>query len=156
MIRRTIRLGIRLGLLAGIGLGLFKLLQGRRSASEAGSPSADWAPPPIPNPNLPKAPPEPELVKPVMLEELIEKKAAAQDAPPEVTIEPPPSPTVAPLIREPASGKAAPARQAAVKKAPAPPAGPPAAAGPVKKVAPKKPAAQKAAPAKKAPKKQLP
>ena len=100
MIRRTIRLGIRLGLLAGIGLGLFKFLQGRRSASELGSPSADWAPPPVPNPNLPKSPPEPELITPVMLEEVIEKRAAVQAPPPEVTIEPPPVPTVTALADE--------------------------------------------------------
>lgn len=139
MIRRTMRLGIRLGLVAGIGLALFKLIQGRRSASEYGSPSADWAPPPAPNPNLPKTPPEPELVKPVMLEEVIEKKAAAPAPPPEVTIEPPP-PAPAPVLK-----KVAPVKKAAVKKA----AAAPAAAGPVKKVAPKK-----AAPVKKAPKKQ--
>ena len=143
MIRRTLRFGIRLGLLAGIGLALFKLIQGRRSASELGSPSADWAPTPVPapNPNLPKTPPEPELVKPVMLEEVIEKKAAAPSLPPEVTIEPPPAP---------APKKASPAKKAAAKKAAAP-----AAAGPEKKVAPEKaPVAKKAAPVKKAPKKQ--
>ena len=143
MIRRTLRLGIRLGLLAGIGLALFKLVQGRRSASEWGSPSPDWAPAPTPNPNLPKAPPEPELVTPVMFEELIEKKAAVGAAPPEVTIEPPPGPSVGSIISEPVVEKAAPAKRAPAKKVA--PTMAPAAAGPVKKVVPKKVAAKKAA-----------
>src|SRR5438270_2513691 len=83
MIRRTLRLGIRLGLLAGIGFALFKLVQGRR-ASDYGSPSPDWAPTPPPQPsNLPTPPPEPELIQPVILEEVIEKrKAAAQEPEP--------------------------------------------------------------------------
>jgi hypothetical protein len=156
MIRRTMRFGIRLGLLAGIGLALFKLIQGRRSVSEFGSPSPDWAPPPTPNPNLPKSPPEPELVKPVMLEEVIEKKAAAPALPPEVTIEPPVVPPPAPPA--PVAKKVAPAKKAVAKKT----AAEPAAAGPVKKVAPKKaaaapaeaPVAKKAGPVKKATKKQ--
>ena len=81
MIRRLLRLTFRLGLLTGIGLALFKVLKGRRSASELGSPSADWAPPPVPNPNLPTTPPEPELIEPVMFEEIIEKKAAIRAVP---------------------------------------------------------------------------
>ncbi len=128
MIRRTLRFGIRLGLLAGIGLALFKLVKGRRSASEYGSPSADWAPAPAApahNPNLPKPVPEPELVTPVELHEIIEKKATVKAEP-----DPAPSPAVA-LVGE-----------SAVKKAAK--AAPPAAAGPVKKVAPKKAAAKKA------------
>ncbi len=166
MIRRFIRLTFRLGLLSGIGFALFKVLQGRRSASELGSPSADWAPPPAPNPNLPKAPPEPELVAPVMFEEIIEKKAAIRAVP-----EPAPAADKAPesgipgLAGQPGAKKAAAKRPAAKKAAPAAPA----AAGPVKKVAPKKaaekkkaappatpdkaPTAKKAAPVKKAPKK---
>jgi DNA-binding protein HU-beta len=150
MIRRTLRLGIRLGLLAGIGLALFKLIQGRRSTSELGSPSPDWAPAPAPvvNPNLPRTPPEPELVKPVMLEEIVEKKAAPAP-PPEVTIEPPVVPTVASLTAEPVVKKASPARKAPAKKVAATPE--PAAAGPVKKVVPKKAAAKKAAPPVEAP-----
>ena len=178
MIRRVIRFTFRLGLLSGIGFALFKVLQGRRSASELGSPSADWAPPPTPNPNLPKTPPEPELVEPVMFEELIEKKAAIRAVPEPVAEadagparEPAPANDKAPesgipgLAGQPGAKKAAAKRSAAKKAAPAAPA----AAGPVKKVAPKKkaaakkavppagpekaPTAKKAAPAKKGPKK---
>ena len=64
MIRGFLRFVVRLGLLTAIGVALFKVLKGRRSASELGSPSADWAPPAAPNPNLPKSPPEPELIEP--------------------------------------------------------------------------------------------
>jgi len=163
MIGRAIRFTFRLGLLSGIGVALFKVLQGRRSASELGSPSADWAPPPTPNPNLPKAPPEPELVEPVMFEEIIEKKAAIRAVP-----EPAPMPDtgIPGLAGQPGARKAAAKQSSAKKSAPAAPA----AAGPVKKVAPKKkaaakkkatppatpekaPTAKKAAPVKKAPKK---
>ena len=185
MIRRTLRFGIRLGLLVGIGLALFKALQGRRSASEFGSPSPDWAPAPTPNPNLPKSPPEPELIKPAMLEEVIEKQAAVRAVPdisaPDVLPTPPPGtaartdPTALPSDAP--VKKASPAKRAATKKAPA---AEPAAAGPVKKVSPPKkaspkkaeakkaappvdpappaeaPVAKKAAPAKKAPKKSQP
>src|ERR671911_499619 len=83
MMRKTFRLLFRLGLLAGLGMALFKLVQGRRS-SEQGRPSTDWAPPPAPaasNPNLPRTPPDPPLVQPAMLEEVIEKKKAVVDAP---------------------------------------------------------------------------
>ncbi|MGI8808220.1 MAG: hypothetical protein ACR2KK_10330 [Acidimicrobiales bacterium] len=143
MIRRTMRFCFRLGLMAGIGLALFKLMQGRRSASEFGSPSADWAPPPAPNPNLPRTPPEPELVEPVMFEEIIEKKAAIRAVP-----DPGPAPVLAPApeprpVAGPPAAKKAPARRAPAKKATPPP---PAAAGPVKKVAPPKAAAKKAPP----------
>ncbi len=154
MIRRVIRFSFRLGLLSGIGFALFKVLQGRRSASELGSPSADWAPPPTPNPNLPKTPPEPELVEPVMFEEIIEKKAAIRAVPEPVAEAdavpaPEPTPTTAKapdtgipgLAGQPGAKKAA-AKRSSAKKA----AAGPAAAGPVKKVAPKKAAAKKAAP----------
>ena len=158
MIRKTFRLMVRLGMLAGLGLALFKLVQGRRSADD-GRPSTDWAPPPAPavNPNLPKSPPDPPLVEPAMLEEIIEKKKTV-DAPAaggEST------PAVAAGQSTPAAAagqsvvKKAPAKKAAAKKAPATKASEPAAAGPVKKVAPpKKAAAKKAAPAKTAAKKQ--
>lgn len=167
MIRKTFRLMFRLSLLAGLGLALFKLVQGRRSADD-GRPSTDWAPAPAPavNPNLPKSPPDPPLVEPAMLEEIIEKK----------------KPVEAPA----AGGESTPAvaagqsvvkkapKKAAAKKAPATKASEPAAAGPVKKVAPPKkaaakkaaapadapvrkaPAAKKAAPAKKTAEKQPP
>jgi hypothetical protein len=155
MIRKTFRFGIRMGLLVGVGLALFRLIQGRRS-SDVGRPSGDWAPAPspAPNPNLPKVPPEPELVTPAMLEEVIRKKAAQPVAPPAVTPAPPPEPAAR---VEPAKKKA-PAKKAPVKKAAPPPA-----EGAVKKVTPKKapaakkaPTAKKAAPAKKAAKKQTP
>ena len=155
MIRRFIRFTFRLGLLSGIGFALFKVLQGRRSASEFGSPSADWAPPPTPNPNLPKTPPEPELVEPVMFEEIIEKKAAIRAVPepvveadavpapePAPTTDNPPDTGIPGLAGQPGAKKAAAKRSPAKKAAPAGPA----AAGPVKKVAPKKAAAKKAAP----------
>ncbi len=157
MIRRLLRLTFRLGLLTGIGLALFKVLKGRRSASEFGSPSADWAPPPAPNPNLPKTPPEPELIEPVMFEEIIEKKAAIR-AVPDPAPEPVPAPAPAPaadpapdsgipgLAGQPAVKKKASTKKAPAKKAAAPTPPPPAAAGPVKKVVPKKAAAKKVAP----------
>lgn len=160
MIRRLLRLTFRLGLLTGIGLALFKVLKGRRSASEFGSPSADWAPPPVPNPNLPTTPPEPALIEPVMFEEIKERKAAVRAVPDPA---PDPAPMAAPEAQPAAPRKAAPAKKAPPKKA-----APPAAAGPVKKVVPKKapakkvasapaadaPVAKKATPAKKAAKKQ--
>jgi hypothetical protein len=137
MIRKTFRFGIRFGLLVGIGLALFKLVQGRRS-SDLGRPSADWAPAPAPttNPNLPKQPPEPELITPAMLQEVISKKASQRVAPPDVTPAPPPESAAR---VEPAQKKA-PAKKAAAKKA-----AEPAAAGPVKKITPKKAPAKKAA-----------
>ena len=136
MIRKTFRFGIRFGLLVGIGLALFKLVQGRRS-SDLGRPSSDWAPAPSPaaNPNLPKAPPEPELITPAMLQEVIEKKASERVAPPDATPAPPPE----------SAARVEPAeKKAPAKKAPAKKVAEPAAAGPVKKVTPKKAAAKKA------------
>jgi hypothetical protein len=179
-----LRLGVRLGLLTGIGVALFKLVQGRR-ASDFGSPSADWAPaaPSVPNPNLPKPTPEPELVKPVVLEEILEKrKGPVERTEPEVSAPPaaPVEPVVAPVVGtgESVVKKAAPVKRAAkaTDTAPAPaaaqaPAPAPEPAAPVKKApaakkaaAPKKvppavqdardlAAAKKAAPVKKAPKK---
>ena len=142
MLRKTFRLVIRLGLLTGLGLALFKFVQGRRSA-DVGRPSTDWAPAPAPavNVNLPRTPPDPPLVQPAMLEEVLAKRKAS-------TPEPAPEPAPAPVASEPVVKKA-PAKKAAAKKAPAAPA----AEGAVKKVAPKKAAAKKAAgaPAKKSP-----
>ena len=155
MIRGFLRFVIRLGLLTGIGLALFKVLKGRRSASELGSPSPDWAPSPPPNLNLPKTPPEPELIEPVMFEEIIEKKAAIRAVPdpaPEPAPEPAPAAEAPPesgipgLAGQPAVKKKAAAKKAPAKKAAAPVPPPPAAAGPVKKVVPKKAAAKKVAP----------
>lgn len=142
MIRKTFRLVLRLGVLAGLGLALFKFVQGRRSA-DYGRPSTDWAPAPAPavNPNLPRTPPDPPLVQPAMLEEIIEKKKAAVEAP-----------APAPAAAGESVVKKAPApKTAAAKKAPAAKTAEPAAAGPVKKVA-----AKKATPAKKAVKKKQP
>jgi hypothetical protein len=173
-----LRLGVRLGLLTGIGVALFKLVQGRR-ASDFGSPSADWAPaaPSVPNPNLPKPTPEPELVKPVVLEEILEKrKGPVERTEPEVSAPPaaPVEPVVAPVVGtgESVVKKAAPVKRAAKATDTAPAAAPaPEPAAPVKKApaakkaaAPKKvppavqdarvlAAAKKAAPVKKAPKK---
>lgn len=163
MIRRMLRLGIRLGLLAGVGLALFKLVQGRR-ASDYGSPSPDWAPPPAPaaNPNLPKPAAEPELVKPVVLEEIVEKKkAAGPTAPPSPAADPlPPVGTGGSVVKKAAPAKKLPAVAPAgdangagpVKKAARKPAPRPAdtadAGAPPKKAAPaKKSAAKKVAPA---------
>ena len=152
MIRKTFRLMARLGLLAGLGLALFKFVQGRRSA-DYGRPSPDWAPAPAPvvNPNLPKSPPDPPLVQPAMLEEILEKKKTVVE-PQAPASEPAPDVDAGePVVKK------APAKKAAAKKAPAAKkTAEPAAAGPVKKVAPKKAAAKKAAapadaPAKKAP-----
>src|SRR5688572_5517225 len=91
VIRRSFRLGIRLGLLAGIAFALFKFVQGRRSASEFGRPAQEWASPPRPEPsNLPRTPPEPELVQPVILEEVVAKKAATRPVPADTEPAPPP------------------------------------------------------------------
>jgi hypothetical protein len=151
MIRKTLRLVIRLGVLAGLGLALFKFVQGRRSA-DYGRPSTDWAPAPAPavNPNLPRTPPDPPLVQPAMLEEIIEKKKAVVEAPAPAAPAPPAA------AGEPVVKKAPAPKKAAAKKAPAAKKAEPAAAGPVKKVAPKKAAAKTATPAKKAVKKQQP
>ncbi|MDQ4067978.1 MAG: hypothetical protein M3203_00630 [Actinomycetota bacterium] len=132
MIRRTFRLGIRLGLMAGIAFALFKLVRSRRSASEWGSPSTDWAPAPRPA-NLPEPPPEPELIQPVILEEVVANRPLERLAPVDEPATPPP-------------GSAARAEEA---KAPGAPAAPPEAA--VKKATPAKRAATKKAadPAKK-------
>ena len=176
MIRRSLRLGIRLGILAGIAFALLKLVQNRREASEFGSPAADWAPAPRPNANLPRTPPEPDLVQPAMLEEVLTTRPLGRstgdeaEAPPAGTAArteqapAPPEPVVEPVVK-----KATPAKPAAAKKPDAP-------AEPVKKAATKKapaarkapaakkaaadpnkaPVAKKAAPAKKAAKKQQP
>jgi hypothetical protein len=159
------RLCVRLGLFAGIAFALFKLVQGRRAASELGRPSPDWATPPAPQPsNVPKSPPDPELVKPAMLEEVIEKKAAERTAPPDAAPAPPAG-SAARAERAAPAKKAAPAKRAAAKKAPAPAADPVKKAPAAKKAPAKKatlpvrapetaPVAKKAAPVKKAPKKQ--
>lgn len=171
MIRRSVRFGIRLGLLAGIAFALFKLIQGRRSASELGRPLGEWAPAPTPSPNLPKPPPEPELVQPVILEEIVAKKGLAGRAAPAEEADAPP-PTIA-SVGESVIKKATPvkkaAKRAAAKKAAAPvKKAAKKAAAPVKKaVAPVKKASRsqseamkstaapkKAAPVKKAAKKQ--
>ena len=168
MIRKTFRLMFRLGLLAGLGLALFKFVQGRRSA-DYGRPSTDWAPAPAPavNPNLPKSPPDPPLVEPAMLEEVIEKRKTVEPAAPAPAGQSTPAAAVGESVVKKAPAK----KKAAAKTAPA---AEPAADGPVKKVAPPKkaaakkaaapadaavnkaPAAKKAAPAKKAAKKQPP
>jgi hypothetical protein len=140
MIRKSVRILFRMGLLAGLGMALFKFVQGRRS-SEYGRPSTDWAPAPAVNLNLPRTPPDPPLVQPVVLEEIIEKKKAVVDAP-----APAPEPVVAEAAGE-SVIKKAPAKKAAAKKKVAEPP----AAGPVKKAAPKKAAAKKAPAAEKAP-----
>ena len=133
VIRRSLRLGVRLGLLAGIALALFKLVQGRRSA-DLPAPSEGWATPPPPPPT-PGTAPEPELVKPVMLEEIIEKKKSGD-----------PSDTVAAAPGASVVKKSAPTKKAAPARK---------AAAPVDNNAPvRKAAAKKAAPVKKAPKKQ--
>lgn len=152
MIRKTLRLVIRLSVLAGLGLALFKFVQGRRSA-DYGRPSTDWAPAPAPavNPNLPRTPPDPPLVQPAMLEEIIEKKKAVVEAPAPAAPAAPPAAAGEPVVK-----KAPAPKKAAAKKAPAAKTAEPAAAGPVKKVAPEKAAAKKATPAKKAVKKQQP
>ena len=169
MIRKTFRLLVRLGLLAGLGVALFKFVQGRRSA-DYGRPSTDWAPAPAPavNPNLPRTPPDPPLVQPAMLEEIIEKKKSMVEEPAPVG-EPAPVARKAAAKKAPAAAApepaAAPVKKAATKKASAKKAAAPvaktpaeaSAAAPVKKVTPKKAAAKKApatkdAPAKKAPK----
>jgi len=140
MLRKTFRLVIRLGLLAALGTALFKFVQGRRASGD-GRPSTDWAPAPAPAPavnvNLPRTPPDPPLVQPAMLEEVVAKKKA-----------PTPAPEPATAVGE-SVEKKAPAKKAAAKKAPAAPA----AEGAVKKAAPKKAAAKKMAdaPAKKSP-----
>ena len=167
MIRRSLRLGIRLGLLAGIALALFKLVQSRRSALEYGRPSSDWAPAPRPDDNLPRTPPEPELVQPAMLHEVLTKRPLERAAPAEDEPAPPPgsaarteeappvesvveeAPPVEPVVEaappvEPVvEKKATPAKRAAAKKAEAP-------AEPVKKATAKKAGAAKKAPAGKA------
>ncbi len=93
MIRRTLRLGIRLGFLAGIALALYKLVQGRRSSADLPQPADGWATPPTPVPE-PRVAPEPELITPVMLDEIIGKKTVADpQPPPEDAVGPPRSPT---------------------------------------------------------------
>jgi hypothetical protein len=124
VIRRSFRLVARFGLLAAMAVALFKLVQGRRSSSELGRPSDDWAPPP---PDVPKPPPEPELVQPVILEEIVAKKAAERDPGPA-----PPADTAEPVVENASPAKAATTKKAVAKKA----------------------AAKQAAPAKKATKKQ--
>ncbi|MDQ4091495.1 MAG: hypothetical protein M3163_14515, partial [Actinomycetota bacterium] len=82
MIRRSLRLGIRLGILGGIAFALLKLVQSRRTASDFGTPSTDWTPAPRPNANLPRTPPEPELVQPVILDEVAATRPLERAAPP--------------------------------------------------------------------------
>ncbi|MEO7443114.1 MAG: hypothetical protein ABIW46_06235, partial [Acidimicrobiales bacterium] len=125
MIRRTMRLAIRLGLLGGIGFALFKVAKDRRAAFEYGSPSADWTPTPAPapasNPNLPKPVPEPPLVTPVELVEILEKKAAGKTATPEPAPAPvPPSaPPAVALVGESAVRRTPSAKTPAAKTPPA-------------------------------------
>lgn len=140
MIRRTLRIGVRLGLLAGIAFALFKLVQGRRS-SDFGSPSPDWAPTPPQPSNLPPPTPEPELVQPVILEEVVERKAAVTAPPAPESVTPPAAKKAAPAKKAPAkkaapaAEKAAPAKKAA-RTEPAAPVGKK--APPTRKAAPKK------------------
>src|SRR5436305_321021 len=50
MMRRTFRLGLRAGLLAGIVFALVKIMQARRSSQEEAAPSTAWPPVPAPKP----------------------------------------------------------------------------------------------------------
>jgi len=163
VIGRSFRIGLRLGLLAGIAVAVVKTLQSRRAAMEQ-APSWDWSPPPVPRPEpgvditpaaTPSAPdveteaePEVEPEPPALR---VVPRPAAEDEP-ALRVVPPPT-------RDGADDDALdgmlddlPPKPPA---APAPPAKAPAAEKPVaaeRPAAPKKPAPKKAAAKQAAPK----
>ena len=94
MIRRSLRMGIRLGVLAGVAIALFKIVQWRRPAPVTPGGADPWAKPPRREPEAP----QPELVSPTMLESV-----SVRDRPPAAS-----APTSAPASAETPERAAAP------------------------------------------------
>ncbi|MCU1462770.1 MAG: hypothetical protein JWO37_2845 [Acidimicrobiales bacterium] len=172
MIGRSFRIGLRLGLLAGVAVAVVKTLQSRRVAMEQ-APSWDWSPPPAPAPRpaatRPAAPvaepakPEPDTPTPSALSVVSEPEPEPEPAP-ALRVVPPSAPAtdesldgmlddlparpsaprpVPPPVAEPKKKTAAPKKAAAAK-------GPTKAAVEPKKAAAPKKAAKKAPATKKA------
>jgi hypothetical protein len=130
MVRRSFRFGLRLGLLAGVGFAVFKMLQSRRPAAPEFTPQpAPWPPAPVAKPAAPPQPaaaPAPTAAAP--------KPAAsaspAPAAPVSKATEPPKpaAPKVTPSEAPPARQRPLVAKKAPAKKgapsAPSAPAGP--------------------------------
>ena len=128
MVRRSLRIGLRLGLLAGILVVLAKLAQSRRSSHEDVFAPAPTGRGEDPWPPVQPAPVEPEPPAPTLTERIPPvKKAAPEAAPaaapaadaPSVPPAPPRTPGTAPTEAAPVA-KAAPAAKAA-PEVPAPP-----------------------------------
>ena len=139
MVRRSLWLGLRLGLLLGIGFAVFKTVQSRRTLKEPATPPP-WEPltprePPKPSP-APAPAPAPRRPEPVA-----DNPPTWQEVPTEVA-EPEPAPAPRPVFEQPAPAPA-PVEEAAIPSVPDPALDVPIA--PVQKVAKAAKAAKKAA-----------
>ena len=92
MVRRSLRIGIRLGVLAGLAFALFKIVQARRPAPARPDRDEPWAPPV----RREREEAHPELVRPTMLESVSvrDRSRAATTTAAEPSTEPLPEPTV--------------------------------------------------------------
>lgn len=168
MIKRSLRAGIRLGILAGIVFAVLKLVQGKRPPPPLPAESDEWT---SVLPESPRAT-QPDLIEPSMLTSVGRHDLAEEEAPSALTVVPEaarapvidPGPTVGARPEPPPATPAAPpeastpAAAAPVDKAGARRASPapPARTGTIKKVSPAKKAGAGAKagtprPAKKAP-----
>src|SRR3954470_4375119 len=82
MMRRTFRLGLRAGLLAGIVFALVKLMQARRSSQDDVAPSSTWPPVPAPKPTPTPTPTPMEADEPGMERPAGFARTATVTAPP--------------------------------------------------------------------------
>jgi hypothetical protein len=110
VVRRSLRMGIRLGVLAGVAFAVFKIVQSRRPAPVAPEGGDPWAKPPRREP----AAPQPDLVRPAMLESV-----SVRDRPPGSSA-PTSDPAPAPAAPEPATPAPEPAVAETTAPAPIP------------------------------------
>ena len=117
---RTIRFGLRIGLLAGLGFALVKLVQNRRGASPVGG-GSEWSAPSSRRAVAPGRPASDSgLIDPHMLHGVSLKRPEDDQAESEgVLIAPPPPPTAEPSPPPPAEPSAAVPKKAPAKKTPA-------------------------------------
>src|SRR4051812_46116874 len=90
MMRRTFRLGLRAGLLAGIVFALVKIMQARRSSQDEAAPSTAWPPVPAPKPTPTPTPTPMEADEPGMERPAGFARTATATAPPATKLEPEP------------------------------------------------------------------
>ncbi|MDP8938566.1 MAG: hypothetical protein M3O23_12700 [Actinomycetota bacterium] len=142
MIKRSLRAGIRLGILAGIVFAVLKLVQGKRPPPPLHRQTDEWT---SVLPESPRAT-QPDLIEPAMLTSVGRQDLAEEEAPSALTVVPEaarapvidPGPTVAPPPEpppDPTPAAAAPVDEAVATRASS---APPAKKGTIKKVSPAK------------------